>query len=177
MTSDVIHIRTIRVIRVQHIPRGIFWCNTNSTDYTNTWQTMSYAFGIFVKSVFNIYHAENFDGTRIIRVHLPLGITNPGCRTTTRCQPWAMRHCPLRGALENNGTAAFSSLTTHCGSEWPHGGVKMIIFGGQNDCIWRWKQSLERQKQGRRSRDKSRIQQLLSKPCGLRRDHVGFGLW
>ena len=68
MASDVIHIRDIREIRVQHIPRGKNGWNTNSTDYTNTWQAMSYAFGIFVKFVFNIYHAEYFDGTRIARI-------------------------------------------------------------------------------------------------------------
>ena len=68
MASNVIHIRAIREIRVQHITRGKNGWNTNSTDYTNTWQAMSFTFGIFVKFVFNIYHAENFDGTRIARI-------------------------------------------------------------------------------------------------------------
>ena len=63
MASDVIHIRDIREIRVQHITREINGWNTNFTNYTNTLQRYLSTFGLFVKSVFNTKKLMNFLNT------------------------------------------------------------------------------------------------------------------
>ena len=92
--------------------------------------------------MFNIYHAEYFDETRIIRVHLPLGITNPECRTTTRCQPWAMRYCPFEAHLKTMAQPhsavwlRIAAQNDHMeGWKWLFLGVKMIAFGGENNHL------------------------------------------